>query len=174
MRLFILAVLAATTLVAAPADAGQPRPPSDPAGTLLAALDTHSIIAKSSPDVGPFVFDLIRDPRFPGRGNDIAVECGDSRLHPLLGAYIGRAGRTPAPPPIGGRHPRRRGGAGTPRGRAQPPPAELRILDVLQTVFRFGAPGQHDPAAAPKDPRAGGRPADRLEPYPGAGGHGAV
>jgi hypothetical protein len=91
MRLFILAVLAATTLVAAPADAGQPRPPSDPAGALLAAFDTHPIVAKSSPDVGPFVFDLIRDPRFPGRVNDIAVECGNSRLQPLLDAYIGGA-----------------------------------------------------------------------------------
>lgn len=90
MRLFktVLAVLAAATLVAAPADAGQPRPPSDPAGALLAAFDTHSIVAKSSPDPGPFVFDLVRDPRFPGRVNDIAVECGNSLHQPLLDAYI--------------------------------------------------------------------------------------
>jgi hypothetical protein len=58
---------------------------------LLAAFDTHAIVAKSSPDVGSFVFDLIRDPRFPGRVNDIAVECGNSRLQPLLDAYIGGA-----------------------------------------------------------------------------------
>ncbi len=90
MRVFktVLAVLAAATLVAAPADAGQPRPPSDPVGALLAAFDTHSIVAKSSPDPGTFVFDLIRDPRFPGRVNDIAVECGNARLQPLLDAYI--------------------------------------------------------------------------------------
>ncbi|MEU0789034.1 hypothetical protein ABZ342_03135 [Amycolatopsis sp. NPDC005961] len=90
MRLFktVLAVLAAATLVAAPADAGQPRPPSDPAGALLAALGTHSIVAKSSPDPGTFVFDLIRDPRFPGRVNDVVVECGNSRLQPMLDAYI--------------------------------------------------------------------------------------
>ena len=89
MRIFrtVLAVLAAATLVAAPADAGQPRPP-DAAGALLAAFDTHSIVAKSSPDVGTFLFDLIRDPRFPGRVNDIAVECGNSRLQPLLDTYI--------------------------------------------------------------------------------------
>jgi hypothetical protein len=93
MRLLrtVLAVLAAATLVATPADAGQPRPPSDPAAALLAAFDTHPIVAKSSPDVGTFVFDLIRDPRFPGRVNDIAVECGNSRLQPLLDAYIGGA-----------------------------------------------------------------------------------
>ncbi|MEV6644410.1 hypothetical protein [Amycolatopsis sp. NPDC051371] len=93
MRLFktVLAVLAAATLVAAPADAGQPRPPSDAAGALLAALDTHSIVAKSSPDAGTFLFDLIRDPRFPGRVNDIAVECGNSRLQPILDAYIAGA-----------------------------------------------------------------------------------
>lgn len=88
MRLFktVLAVLTAATLVATPADAGQPPP--DPAGALLAAFDTHSILAKSSPDAGTFLFDLIRDPRFPGRVNDIAVECGNSRLQPLLDAYI--------------------------------------------------------------------------------------
>jgi hypothetical protein len=86
MRLFrtVLAVLAATTLVAAPADASRPRSPSD---ALFAAFDTHSIVAKSSPDVGTFVFDQVRDPRFPGRVNDIAVECGNSRLQPLLDAY---------------------------------------------------------------------------------------
>ncbi|WP_290050145.1 hypothetical protein [Amycolatopsis solani] len=87
MRLF-LAVLAAVTLFAAPADAGQSRPPADPAGALLAAFDDHAIVAKSSPDVGPFVFDLVRDPRFPGRVNDIAVECGNSLLQPLLDDYI--------------------------------------------------------------------------------------
>ncbi|OXM59906.1 hypothetical protein [Amycolatopsis vastitatis] len=90
MRLFrtVLAVLAAATLVAAPADAGQPRPPSDPAGALLAAFDDHAIVAKSSPDVGTFLFDLVRDPRVPGKVNDIVVECGNSRLQPLLDAYI--------------------------------------------------------------------------------------
>jgi hypothetical protein len=90
MRVFrvLLTVLAAAVLVAVPADAGQPRPPSDPTGALLTAFDTHSIVAKSSPDVGTFLVDLIRDPRFPGRVNDIAVECGNSRLQPLLDAYI--------------------------------------------------------------------------------------
>lgn len=88
MRLF-LAVLAAVMLVAAPADAGQQRP--DPAGTLLAAFDSHAIVAKSSPDVGTFVFDLVRDPRFPSRVNDIVVECGNARLQPLLDAYIAGA-----------------------------------------------------------------------------------
>ncbi|EOD65541.1 hypothetical protein H480_26102 [Amycolatopsis vancoresmycina DSM 44592] len=87
MRLF-LAVLAALTLSAAPAT-GQPNARPDPAAALLAAFDTHSIVAKSSPDVGPFVFDLIRDPRFPGRVNDIVVECGNTRLQPLLDAYTG-------------------------------------------------------------------------------------
>ncbi|MFI5590208.1 hypothetical protein ACIA5G_34540 [Amycolatopsis sp. NPDC051758] len=90
MRVFrvLLTVLAAAVLVAVPADAGQPRPPSDPVGALLTEFDTHSIVAKSSPDVGTFLFDLIRDPRFPGRVNDIAVECGNSRLQPLLDAYL--------------------------------------------------------------------------------------
>ncbi|WP_410596451.1 hypothetical protein [Amycolatopsis sp. lyj-23] len=84
MRLF-LAVLAAATLLVSPADAAQQRP--DPAAALLAAFDSHAIVAKSSPDVGTFVFDLIRDPRFPARVNDIAVECGNARLQPLLDAY---------------------------------------------------------------------------------------
>ncbi|MGW3963529.1 hypothetical protein ACWED2_27185 [Amycolatopsis sp. NPDC005003] len=85
MRLFS-AVLAAVALFVSPADAGQQRP--DPAAALLAAFDTHAIVAKSSPDVGTFVFDLIRDPRFPGRVDDIAVECGNARLQPLLDEYI--------------------------------------------------------------------------------------
>ncbi|RSM40778.1 hypothetical protein DMA12_26305 [Amycolatopsis balhimycina DSM 5908] len=83
-----MTVLVAATLVAAPADASQPRPPSHPAGALLAAFDDHAIVAKSSPDVGTFLFDLVRDPRFPGKVNDIAVECGNARLQPLLDAYI--------------------------------------------------------------------------------------
>jgi hypothetical protein len=88
VRLF-LAILAAVVLLAAPADAGQQRP--DPVAALLAAFDSHAIVAKSSPDVGTFVFDLIRDPRFPARVNDIAVECGNARLQPLLDAYIAGA-----------------------------------------------------------------------------------
>ncbi|MGW3995151.1 hypothetical protein ACWEF6_16820 [Amycolatopsis sp. NPDC004772] len=90
MRLFLAvltaAVLLAGVLLAAPADAGQQRP--DPATGLLAAFDSHPIVAKSSPDVGTFAFDLIRDPRLPGRVNDIAVECGNARLQPMLDAYI--------------------------------------------------------------------------------------
>lgn len=85
MRL-LMAVLAATMLFVSPADATQQRP--DPAGALLAAFDSHAIVAKSSPDVGTFVFDLIRDPRFPARVNDVVVECGNARLQPLLDAYI--------------------------------------------------------------------------------------
>ncbi|MFJ1768540.1 hypothetical protein ACIOD2_50065 [Amycolatopsis sp. NPDC088138] len=90
MRVFrvLLAVLAAVTLVAAPADA---QPSRDAIGALLAAFKDHPIVAKSSPDVGTFVFDLVRDPRFPGAVNDIAVECGNSRLQPLLDAYIAGA-----------------------------------------------------------------------------------
>ncbi|WP_410644199.1 hypothetical protein [Amycolatopsis sp. lyj-346] len=84
MRLF-LAALAAAVLLAPPADAGQQRP--EPAAAVLAAFDDHAIVAKSSPDVGTFVFDLIRDPRFPARVNDIAVKCGNARLQPLLDAY---------------------------------------------------------------------------------------
>lgn len=33
------------------------------------------------------MFDLVRDPRFPGRVNDIAVECGNSLRQPLRDAY---------------------------------------------------------------------------------------
>jgi hypothetical protein len=91
MRVFrvLLAVLAAVTLLAAPADAGPS--PRDAIGSFLAAFDDHAIVAKSSPDVGSFLLDLVRDPRFPGKVNDIAVECGNSRLQPVLDAYIAGA-----------------------------------------------------------------------------------
>ncbi|WP_410622327.1 hypothetical protein [Amycolatopsis sp. cmx-8-4] len=93
MRIF-LAVLAAMGLVvtpATPATADQSRSSPDAAGALLAAFDDHALVAKSSPDVGSFLLDLVRDPRLPGKVNDIAVECGNSLYQPILDAYIAGA-----------------------------------------------------------------------------------
>lgn len=39
-------------------------------------------------DLDDFIFSLIRDPEFPNKVNDIAVECGNSLFQPILDRYI--------------------------------------------------------------------------------------
>jgi hypothetical protein len=44
--------------------------------------------AHGEKDLDDFILALIRNPEFPNRVNDIAVECGNSRYQPLLDRYI--------------------------------------------------------------------------------------
>jgi hypothetical protein len=41
-----------------------------------------------SPVVGSFVYDLVADPRFAAKANDIVVECGNALYQPVLDRYV--------------------------------------------------------------------------------------
>lgn len=62
---------------------------------LLAAFDHHQVVALPAghgmKDLDDFILALVRDPRFPERVNDIAVECGNSRHQAVLDRYIAGA-----------------------------------------------------------------------------------
>lgn len=71
--------------------ASEPTPESAiPA--ILAAFDRYEVVAMPEAhgmkDVDDFILALIRDPRFPGKVNDIEVECGNSLYQPVLDRYI--------------------------------------------------------------------------------------
>jgi hypothetical protein len=59
---------------------------------ILAAFDGYEVVAMPEAhgmkDVDDFILSLIRDPRFPGKVNDIEVECGNSLYQPVLDSYI--------------------------------------------------------------------------------------
>lgn len=75
--------------------AGQQSPqsprPEDGRRALLSAFDTHKVVALMSPVVGSFVFDLVSDPRFADKADDIVVECGNALYQPILDRYIAGA-----------------------------------------------------------------------------------
>jgi hypothetical protein len=69
----------------------QPRPePAVPA--ILAAFDKYEVVgmpeAHGMKDVDDFILSLIRNPSFPKKVNDIAVECGNSFYQAILDRYI--------------------------------------------------------------------------------------
>ena len=73
------------------ATASEPTPqPAIPA--ILAAFDRYEVVAMPAAhgmkDVDDFILALIRDPSFPGKVNDIEVECGNSLYQPVLDRYI--------------------------------------------------------------------------------------
>jgi hypothetical protein len=74
-----------TGTAAASQDSAQPR---DGRQALLAAFDSHRVVALMSPVVGSFAFDLVADRRFPDKVDDIVVECGNAFYQPLLDRYI--------------------------------------------------------------------------------------
>jgi hypothetical protein len=59
---------------------------------ILAAFDRYEVVAMPEAhgmkDVDDFILALIRDPSFPGKVNDIEVECGNSLYQPVLDRYI--------------------------------------------------------------------------------------
>ena len=59
---------------------------------ILAAFDKYHVVAMPEghrlKDVDDFVLSLIRNPAFPEKVNDIAVECGNSLYQPILDRYI--------------------------------------------------------------------------------------
>lgn len=96
--------LLSTLLVvgAVPAIGAPPRQQASPPGAelsprpaipaILAAFDKYEVVAISEAhgdkDVDDFILALIRNPAFPGKVNDIAVECGNSLYQPILDRYI--------------------------------------------------------------------------------------
>jgi hypothetical protein len=59
---------------------------------ILAALDKYEVVAVPEDhglkDLDDFIFALVRNPSFPGKVNDIVVECGNSLYQPVLDRYI--------------------------------------------------------------------------------------
>jgi hypothetical protein len=69
----------------------EPSPePAIPA--ILAVFDKYEVVATPAAhgirDVDDFIFALIRNPAFPKKVDDIAVECGNSLYQPVLDRYI--------------------------------------------------------------------------------------
>lgn len=67
-------------------DAQAPACPTDAQTTLLAAFDDYDVVALDA--TSELFIDLIRNPAFPSKVNDIAIECGNSLYQPTLDAFI--------------------------------------------------------------------------------------
>jgi len=83
----------------ATADTGPPNPqganpvPQNAEQAVLAAFDRYEVVGMgilsyANQDFDQFILDLIRDPAFPAKANDIVVECGNSLYQPVLDRYI--------------------------------------------------------------------------------------
>jgi hypothetical protein len=81
-----------TADVPRPTVTGSDPKPQDAALAILAAFDKYEVVgmdaAHGNQDLDDFILRLIRDPRLPGRINDIAVECGNSLYQPILDRYV--------------------------------------------------------------------------------------
>jgi hypothetical protein len=59
---------------------------------ILASFDRYEVVAMpeahGDKDLDDFILSLIRNPAFPQKVNDIAVECGNSLYQPILDRYI--------------------------------------------------------------------------------------
>ena len=69
------------------------EPVPEPAiSAILAAFDRYEVIAMPEDhglkDLDDFIFALVRNPAFPGKVNDIVIECGNSLYQPVLDRYI--------------------------------------------------------------------------------------
>lgn len=80
----VTAVVLTATAFASPRT---PRP-RDGRAAFLSAFDDHRVVALMSPVVGSFVYDLVADPRFAAKANDIVVECGNALYQPVLDRYV--------------------------------------------------------------------------------------
>lgn len=67
----------------------QPKPAMD---AILALFDRYPVVALGmshrQQDEADFSLDLIRDPRFAAKVNDLVVECGNALYQPMLDRYI--------------------------------------------------------------------------------------
>jgi hypothetical protein len=78
--------------VPAPNPKGTNPKPEDATTAILRAYDEYEVVGMSAAhgnkDLDDFVLGLIRNPAFPAKVNDIAVECGNSMYQPILDRYI--------------------------------------------------------------------------------------
>ena len=69
--------------------------PEQAVPAILAAFEKYQVVAipeaHGMKDVDDFILSLIRNPAFPEKVNDIAVECGNSLYQPILDRYIAGA-----------------------------------------------------------------------------------
>ena len=72
--------------------ASQKLATEDAVPAILAAFDKYEVVAlpeaHGQKDLDDFILLLLRNPEFPGRVNDIAVECGNSLYQPILDRYV--------------------------------------------------------------------------------------
>lgn len=97
-RLCCIGVLA---IAALPSVYGQPRsdleePVAEPAiSAILAAFDTYDLVgmpaAHGLKDLDDLILTLVRNPAFPGKVNDIEIECGNSLYQDVLDRYTSGA-----------------------------------------------------------------------------------
>lgn len=70
---------------------GNPKP-EDATTAILAAFDKYEVVGMSAAhdnkDLDDFILELIRNPAFPSKVNDVVVECGNSLYQPILDRYI--------------------------------------------------------------------------------------
>ena len=66
--------------------------PEDATRAILAAFDKYEVVgmdaAHGNKDLDDLILHVIRDPAFPGKANDIVVECGNSLYQGVLDRYI--------------------------------------------------------------------------------------
>jgi len=71
------------------ANTANPQPAQQ---AILALFDKYEVVAMGAAhgekDLDDFTLALIRNPEFPDKANDIAVECGNSLYQPILDRYI--------------------------------------------------------------------------------------
>jgi hypothetical protein len=80
------------THVTSPSPRGTDPRPEGAAKAILAAFDQYEVVAMDAAhgnkDLDDLILDLVRDPAFPAKVNDIAVECGNSLYQSVLDRYI--------------------------------------------------------------------------------------
>jgi hypothetical protein len=93
IKLIVVCFLLGACLAAQTVKVPHPEPTPRPAEqAILAAFDKYEVIAMPEAhdlkDIDDFILGLVRNPAFPAKVDDIAVECGNSLYQPLLDAYI--------------------------------------------------------------------------------------
>jgi hypothetical protein len=91
--LALLLSIATVPIARAQQDPSRSQPIPEPAeAAVLAAFDNYEVVAMPEAhgmkDLDDFILDLVRNPTFPNKVNDIAVECGNSSYQPILDRYI--------------------------------------------------------------------------------------